>query len=80
MSLQILVGTDTGDILVFENADFKEVLASSPSDGNSIDSICAFSKGCVCPFVECGVSLLILCLSVLLQLRCGLRQGRAVRV
>jgi len=57
---QILVGTDTGDILVFENADFKEVcdlfyrhrsdsclqvLVSSPQDGKSIDSICAFSKG-----------------------------------
>jgi WD40 repeat protein len=45
---RILVGTDTGDILVFENAEFRGVLSSSPSDGKSIDSICAFSRGFVC--------------------------------
>lgn len=45
---RILVGTDTGDILVFENADFRGVLESSPANGKSIDSIAAFSKGFVC--------------------------------
>ena len=32
---RILVGTDTGDILLFENAEFRGVLESSPSDGTS---------------------------------------------
>jgi len=45
---RILVGTDTGDILVFENAEFRGVLASSPANGKSIDCIAAFSKGFVC--------------------------------
>lgn len=44
---RILVGTDTGDVLVFENAEFRGVLETSPSDGKSIDSIAAFSKGFV---------------------------------
>jgi WD40 repeat protein len=44
---RILVGTDTGDVLVFENAEFRKVLETSPSDGKSIDSIAAFSKGFV---------------------------------
>jgi WD40 repeat protein len=41
---KILVGTDTGDIFVFENAEFKGVLESSPSDGKSIDSLAAYSS------------------------------------
>jgi cilia- and flagella-associated protein 57 len=46
---RILVGTDNGEILVFENAEFRGALESSPSqDGKSIDSIAAFSKGFVC--------------------------------
>lgn len=45
---QIVVGTDTGDILLFDNAEFQGVLESSPSDGKSIDCITAFSKGFIC--------------------------------
>jgi len=45
---RILVGTDTGDVLVFENAEFRGVLESSPSDGSAIESIVSFSKGFVC--------------------------------
>lgn len=36
---RVVVGTDTGDLLLFENGDFLGVLESSPSDGKSIDSI-----------------------------------------
>jgi hypothetical protein len=43
---RILVGTEHGEILVFENAEYRGALDSSPSqDGKSIDSIAAFSKG-----------------------------------
>jgi WD40 repeat protein len=45
---RLLIGTDTGDILLFENAEFRGVLETSPSDGKSIDSIVAYSKGFVC--------------------------------
>jgi len=48
MDDRILVGTDTGDLLVFEKAEFRGVLETSPSDGKSIDSIAAYSKGFVC--------------------------------
>jgi len=44
---RILVGTDNGDILVFENAEFRGVLESSPAGGKSIDCIAAYSKGFV---------------------------------
>ena len=44
---RILIGTDSGDILVFENAEFRGVLESSPAGGKSIDCIAAFSKGFV---------------------------------
>jgi hypothetical protein len=45
VAVQILVGTDTGEILVFEQAEFRGQLESSPREGKSIDSIAAFSKG-----------------------------------
>lgn len=44
---RILVGTDSGDILVFENAEFRGVLESSPAGGKSIDCIAPYSKGFV---------------------------------
>ncbi len=43
-----VVGTDTGDLLLFENGEFQGVLESSPSDGKSIDCIVAYSRGFVC--------------------------------
>jgi len=43
-----IVGTDTGDLLLFEDGDFKGVLESSPSDGKGIYCITSFSKGFVC--------------------------------
>lgn len=45
---RILIGTDTGDILVFENAEFRGVLESSPADGKAVECIAAYSKGFVC--------------------------------
>jgi hypothetical protein len=45
---RIVVATDTGDLLIFENAEFRGVLESSPSDGKSIDCLVAYSKGFIC--------------------------------
>jgi WD40 repeat protein len=44
---RVLVGTDTGDILLYENAEFLGALESSPSDGKSIDCVTPFSRGFV---------------------------------
>ena len=44
---RVLVGTDTGDILLYENAEFLGALESSPSDGKSIDCLAPFSRGFV---------------------------------
>ena len=41
---KILVGTDTGDIFVFENAEFKGILATSPGGGKSIDALVPYSN------------------------------------
>ena len=45
---RVVVATDSGELLLFEGFEFRMVLASSPSDGESIDSLIAFSKGFVC--------------------------------
>ncbi len=45
---RVLVGTDSGELLLFDNGDFHGVLPSSPANGKSIDSIAAYSKGFVC--------------------------------
>ena len=42
---RMVVATDTAELLFFENNEFKTVLITSPSDGNSIDSIIPFSGG-----------------------------------
>lgn len=45
---RMVVCTDSGEILLFEGNEFRTVLITSPSDGNSIDSVTAFSKGFIC--------------------------------
>lgn len=45
---RVVVGTDTGDLLLFEHFELRTVLPTSPADGNSIDCIVPFSKGFVC--------------------------------
>ena len=45
---RIVASTETGDLLLVENCEFKCVLPLSPSDGLSIDVIATWSKGFVC--------------------------------
>mmetsp|Transcript_26004 Transcript_26004/g.85576 ORF Transcript_26004/g.85576 Transcript_26004/m.85576 type:complete len:1192 (-) Transcript_26004:44-3619(-) len=44
---RLVVGTDTGDLLVVEGGELKGFIARSPADSNSIESIVGFSKGIV---------------------------------
>eukprot|EP00967_Tisochrysis_lutea_P077403 scaffold105095_cov27-Tisochrysis_lutea.AAC.1 len=45
---RVIVATDSGDLLLLEAGELKIALPSAPSDGLSIDSIIAYSKGFVC--------------------------------
>ncbi|PRP75547.1 WD repeat-containing protein 65 [Planoprotostelium fungivorum] len=46
---RIVVGTEGGDLLLFESTgEFKVVLPQSPQDNNSINSIVSYSKGFIC--------------------------------
>merc|ERR1719440_712697 len=45
---RVVVATDTGELLLLEAGELKTALAAAPADGNSIDSIVAYSKGFVC--------------------------------
>eukprot|EP00501_MAST-03F_sp_TOSAG23-6_P000811 GSMAST32.ASY1.ANO1.841.1 assembled CDS len=45
---KLVASTDSGNIVLFEDYEWTIVLPSSPSDGNSIDSIIPFSKGFLC--------------------------------
>ena len=45
---RIIASTETGDLLLIENCEFKCVLPLSPSDGLSIEVIATWSKGFVC--------------------------------
>jgi len=45
---RVVVATDTGELLLLEAGELKCALAAAPADGNSIDSIVAYSKGFVC--------------------------------
>eukprot|EP00698_Gefionella_okellyi_P006107 TRINITY_DN15567_c0_g1_i1.p1 TRINITY_DN15567_c0_g1~~TRINITY_DN15567_c0_g1_i1.p1 ORF type:complete len:1180 (-),score=311.31 TRINITY_DN15567_c0_g1_i1:65-3577(-) len=45
---RLIVGTDNGDLLLFENNEFKMALPQSPADGNSIESFAGYSRGFVC--------------------------------
>jgi len=45
---RIVVSTDSGDLLLVENSEFKCVLQGSPSEGLSIDAIIAYAKGFIC--------------------------------
>jgi WD40 repeat protein len=44
---RVVVGTDTGDLLVIDGVELKAFIPRSPSDSNSIESIVGFSKGLV---------------------------------
>ncbi|GAB5362526.1 hypothetical protein AAMO2058_000804800 [Amorphochlora amoebiformis] len=48
VDVRLLVGTDTGEILVFVNAEYRGILDTSPCAGISIHCIATFSKGFVC--------------------------------
>ena len=45
---RIIVSTDNGDLLLVENGEYLHHLPLSPSDGLSIDTLIAHSKGFVC--------------------------------
>eukprot|EP00760_Papus_ankaliazontas_P029336 PhM_4_TR420/c0_g1_i1/m.15018 len=45
---RIMVSTDNGDLLLVEDSEFKCLLPLSPSDGISIDTIVATTKGFIC--------------------------------
>lgn len=44
---RLVVGTDGGELLIFEGTEFRKILDTSPNDGQPIDSVVAFSKGFV---------------------------------
>lgn len=44
---QMIVSTEQGELYLFDNLEFRSVLSSSPSDGDAICSLAAFSKGFV---------------------------------
>lgn len=44
---RIVVGTDTGELFIFEGTEFRKILDTSPHDGHPIDSLLSFSKGFV---------------------------------
>lgn len=44
----MVASTDTGDIVLFKNNDWKQILQHSPADGKAIDCIITFSKGFLC--------------------------------
>eukprot|EP00753_Platysulcus_tardus_P007912 PLAT15528.5.p1 GENE.PLAT15528.5~~PLAT15528.5.p1 ORF type:complete len:1278 (+),score=785.91 PLAT15528.5:80-3913(+) len=45
---RVVVGTDTGDLLLFESFELRTPLSSSPADGSAINCILAYSGGFVC--------------------------------
>jgi len=44
---RVVMGTDTGDLLVVDSLELKAFIPRPPSDSNSIESIVGFSKGIV---------------------------------
>ena len=49
---RVIVGTDSGNLLLLESGSMVCVLASSPSGGQSVFALAAFSKGFVCAGVD----------------------------
>jgi len=45
---RVIVGTDNGNLLLFESFDFKTVLIHSPDNGSRITKIVPYKKGFVC--------------------------------
>eukprot|EP01059_Diplonema_ambulator_P004009 TRINITY_DN13707_c0_g1_i1.p1 TRINITY_DN13707_c0_g1~~TRINITY_DN13707_c0_g1_i1.p1 ORF type:complete len:1204 (+),score=482.85 TRINITY_DN13707_c0_g1_i1:137-3748(+) len=45
---RLVVSTESGDLLLVENFEFKTVLQGSPSEGLSIDALIAYAKGFIC--------------------------------
>ncbi|DBA01209.1 TPA: hypothetical protein N0F65_002344 [Lagenidium giganteum] len=45
---RVIAAADSGELWMFENMEFRQILSSSPSDGNFVSSILGYSKGFVC--------------------------------
>lgn len=45
---RVIVGTDNGELLMFDMGEFKLVLPQSPADGNSIEVVVSCTKGFIC--------------------------------
>eukprot|EP01064_Diplonema_japonicum_P011612 TRINITY_DN1900_c3_g1_i2.p1 TRINITY_DN1900_c3_g1~~TRINITY_DN1900_c3_g1_i2.p1 ORF type:complete len:1214 (+),score=235.47 TRINITY_DN1900_c3_g1_i2:41-3643(+) len=45
---RLVVSTESGDLLLIENFEFKCILQGSPSEGLSIDSLISYAKGFIC--------------------------------
>lgn len=44
----MVASTDSGEIVLFKNNDWKQILQHSPADNKTIDCIIPFSKGFLC--------------------------------
>lgn len=45
---RVVAAADSGELWLFEQMEFRQILSSSPSDGNFVSSILGYSKGFVC--------------------------------
>lgn len=45
---RLIAAADSGELWLFEQMEFRQILSSSPSDGNFVGSILGYSKGFVC--------------------------------
>ncbi|TMW63634.1 hypothetical protein Poli38472_002575 [Pythium oligandrum] len=45
---RVIAAADTGELWMFEAMEFRQILSSSPTDGNFASSILGYSKGFVC--------------------------------
>ncbi|KAF1332535.1 Wd domain-containing protein, partial [Globisporangium splendens] len=45
---RVIAAADSGELWLFEQMEFRQILSSSPSDGNFASSILGYSKGFVC--------------------------------
>lgn len=45
---RVIAAADTGELWLLEQFEFRQILSSSPSDGNFVHSILGYSKGFVC--------------------------------
>ncbi|TYZ60990.1 hypothetical protein PybrP1_005345 [[Pythium] brassicae (nom. inval.)] len=45
---RVVAAADSGELWLFEQMEFRQILSSSPSDGNFVSAILGYSKGFVC--------------------------------